>query len=92
MVTSAKRLLALPDVLTTAELGIKDFNTTNWFGLAAPKGKPQAVIDKRQSEVQKALTSPELLKRFAKQGAEPGACRRPISRSLCARKPNTGMR
>lgn len=72
MVTSAKRLPALPDVPTTAELGMKDFNATNWFGLAAPKGTPPAVVDKLQTEVQKALTSPDLLKRFAEQGAEPG--------------------
>ena len=72
MVTSAKRLPALPDVPTTAELGMKDFNATNWFGLAAPKGTPQPVINKLQAEVQKALTAPELLKRFAEQGAEPG--------------------
>jgi len=72
MVTSAKRLPALPGVPTTAELGLNDFNATNWFGLAAPKGTPPAVIDKLQAEVKKALTAPDLLKRFAEQGAEPG--------------------
>ncbi len=72
MVTSPKRLSALPDVPTATELGLKDFNATNWFGLAAPKGTPQAVIDKLQAEVKKALSSPDLQKRFAEQGAEPG--------------------
>lgn len=72
MVTSPKRLSALPDVPTAAELGLKDFNATNWFGLAAPKGTSQAVIDKLQTEVKKALSSPDLQKRFAEQGAEPG--------------------
>jgi tripartite-type tricarboxylate transporter receptor subunit TctC len=72
MVTSPKRLPALPDVPTTAEVGLKDFNATNWFGLAAPKGTPQAVIDKMQAEVKKAFSAPDLLKRFAEQGAEPG--------------------
>lgn len=72
MVTSAKRLPALPDVPTTAELGMKDFNATNWFGLAAPKGTPQPIIDKLQAEVKKALASPDLMKRFADQGAEVG--------------------
>lgn len=72
MVTSAKRLASLPDVPTTAELGIKDFNATNWFGIAAPKGTPQAVMDKLQAEVKKALAAPDLAKRFADQGAEPG--------------------
>lgn len=72
MVTSPKRLPSLPDVPTTAELGLKGFNASNWFGLAAPKGTPQAIIDKMQSEVKKAFSAPELLKRFTDQGAEAG--------------------
>jgi tripartite-type tricarboxylate transporter receptor subunit TctC len=72
MVTSPQRLAALPDVPTTAELGMKDFNATNWFGLAAPKGTPAAIVDRLQAEVRKALGSPDLVKRFAEQGAEPG--------------------
>ena len=72
LVTSAKRLPSLPDVPTAAELGMPGFNATNWFGLAAPKGTPAAIIDKLQTEVKKALSSPDLAKRFADQGAEPG--------------------
>jgi tripartite-type tricarboxylate transporter receptor subunit TctC len=72
MVTSPKRLPSLPNVPTTAEVGLKDFNATNWFGLAAPKGTPQPIIDKMQAEVKKALSSADLLKRFADQGAEAG--------------------
>lgn len=72
MVTSPKRLPSLPDVPTTAEMGMKDFNATNWFGIAAPKGTPKPIIDKLQSEVKKALSSPDLIKRFSDQGAEPG--------------------
>jgi tripartite-type tricarboxylate transporter receptor subunit TctC len=72
MVTSPKRLTALPDVPTTAEVGLKDFNATNWFGIAAPKGTPKPIIDKLQAEVKKSFSSPDLLKRFADQGAEPG--------------------
>ncbi len=72
MVTSPKRLASLPEVPTSAEVGLKEFNATNWFGLAAPKGTPQPIIDKLQAEVKKALAAPELVKRFAEQGAEPG--------------------
>lgn len=72
MVTSPQRLAALPGVPTTAELGMKDFNASNWFGVAAPKGTPQPIIDKLQAEVKKALAAPDLAKRFAEQGAEPG--------------------
>ena len=71
-VTSPARIATLGNVPTTAEAGLKDFNATNWFGLAAPKGTPQPVIDKLHAEVKKALASPDLAKRFADQGAEPG--------------------
>ena len=71
-VTSPSRITTLANVPTTAEAGLKDFNATNWFGIAAPKGTPQAVIDKLHAEVKKALASPDLTKRFADQGAEPG--------------------
>ncbi|MBT2304113.1 tripartite tricarboxylate transporter substrate binding protein [Variovorax paradoxus] len=72
LVTSPKRFDALADVPTTAEAGMKAFNATNWFGIAAPKGTPQPIVDKLQAEVKKALASPELVKRFAEQGAAPG--------------------
>ncbi len=70
-VTSPARIATLAHVPTTAEAGLKDFNATNWFGIAAPKGTPQPVIDKLYSEVKKALASTDLAKRFADQGAEP---------------------
>ena len=72
MVTSPKRLASMPDVPTTAEVGLKDFNATNWFGIAAPKDTPKPIIDKLQAEVKKAFSAQDLLKRFADQGAEPG--------------------
>lgn len=73
LVTSPQRLAALPDAPTSAQLGLKDFTATNWFGVAAPKGTPQAIIDRMQAEVKKAVESPDLAKRFADQGASVGA-------------------
>lgn len=73
LVTSPQRLAALPDAPTSAQLGLKDFAATNWFGIAAPKGTPQAIIDRMQTEVKKAVESPDLAKRFADQGASVGA-------------------
>ena len=72
LVTSPKRLDALREVPTSAEAGMKAFDATNWFGIAAPKGTPQPIVDKLQAEVKKALASPDLVKRFAEQGAAPG--------------------
>jgi tripartite-type tricarboxylate transporter receptor subunit TctC len=45
-VTSARRSGALPDVPTLAELGLKDFDITPWWGVVVPAGTPRPVIDK----------------------------------------------
>jgi len=45
-VTSAKRSGTLPNVPTLAELGMKDFDITPWWGVVVPAGTPRPVIDK----------------------------------------------
>lgn len=50
-VSGTRRLSALPDVPTFAEAGLKHFGLINFTGLWAPKGTPQAVIDRLQKEV-----------------------------------------
>lgn len=72
LVTSPQRMTALPDVPSTAELGMAGFNATNWFGIATPKGTPSAVIVRLHQEVQKAFGSADFAKRFADQGAQTG--------------------
>jgi tripartite-type tricarboxylate transporter receptor subunit TctC len=54
------RLAALPDVPTFAEAGIKNFGVVNFTGLWAPKGTPQAVLDRLQSELAKAMASADM--------------------------------
>jgi tripartite-type tricarboxylate transporter receptor subunit TctC len=46
VVTGPKRVAALPDVPTMKELGYDDLTFVGWFGLLAPTGTPQAIIDK----------------------------------------------
>jgi tripartite-type tricarboxylate transporter receptor subunit TctC len=43
-VSSAKRLPALPDVPTTAEAGLPDFQASGWSGLFLPKGTPLPIV------------------------------------------------
>ena len=45
VVTGPKRVAALPDVPTMKELGYDDLTFVGWFGLFAPAGTPQAIID-----------------------------------------------
>ncbi|MGO4332984.1 Bug family tripartite tricarboxylate transporter substrate binding protein [Cupriavidus sp. 2TAF22] len=71
-VTGATRVPALPDVPTFAEAGLKDYKVINWFGLAAPKGTPPALVAKLQAEVSKSVNSAEVKERLASLGAQPG--------------------
>jgi tripartite-type tricarboxylate transporter receptor subunit TctC len=70
-VAHIKRLSSLPNVPTAAEAGFPEFRIANWFGLAAPKGTPPAVIAYLHAEVQKVLNKPELRERLVAAGAEP---------------------
>jgi tripartite-type tricarboxylate transporter receptor subunit TctC len=45
-ITSAKRSGTLPNVPTLAELGLKDFDITPWWGVVVPAGTPRPVIDR----------------------------------------------
>jgi tripartite-type tricarboxylate transporter receptor subunit TctC len=71
-VAGAKRAAAMPNVPTVAESGLPGFEASAWFGLVAPAKTPPAVVAKLTDAVSKALTSPELAKRFTELGAEPG--------------------
>lgn len=57
-VLADKRLPELPDAPTMKELG-KDLNISIWFGLFAPKGTPDAVLQKLSSGCQAAIKDPE---------------------------------
>jgi len=63
-----KRLPALPDVPTFAELGIKNMEISNWFGIIAPKGTPPAIVNKLNEAINKALQEPDLAQRITSQG------------------------
>lgn len=70
-VTGNQRLAALPGVPTAAEGGLKGFESAAWFGFLAPRGAPQAAIDRLNSEVAAAAADPALRSRFSEIGAEP---------------------
>lgn len=67
---SAKRLASLPQVPTTGESGIKDFEVSVWFGMLAPAATPRDIITRLNQELGKALTAPDLRERFAAGGIE----------------------
>jgi tripartite-type tricarboxylate transporter receptor subunit TctC len=69
-VGGAKRVAALPDVPTIAEAGVPGYEANNWWGILAPAGTPQAVLNRLYQEIGAILDSPETRKRFELEGAE----------------------
>lgn len=59
-VGAPNRLDSMPQVPTLAELGIPAANTASLFGLFAPAGTPTAVLERLNSEINKALAQPDL--------------------------------
>jgi tripartite-type tricarboxylate transporter receptor subunit TctC len=70
-VASKTRLTALPDVLTSAEAGFPRYEVSGWFVMLAPKGTPQAIVDKLNRELNAALADEGVRARYAEQGAQP---------------------
>jgi tripartite-type tricarboxylate transporter receptor subunit TctC len=67
-VTGDTRSPMLPDVPTTTEAGMPQFNLTVWFGLSAPKDTPKPIIEKLSQALDTALSDPDVVKRFADLG------------------------
>ena len=68
-VGGAKRNPVLPDVPTIEEAGVPGYVADNWWGIVAPAGTPQPIIDKLYRDIQDVLKSPELTAAFAREGA-----------------------
>ncbi|MFM7704506.1 MAG: Bug family tripartite tricarboxylate transporter substrate binding protein, partial [Rubrivivax sp.] len=71
-VGTAQRIAALPDVPTVAEMGFKDFETSQWYGILAPAGTPRDIVKRLQEESLKALRSSAVTSRFTNDGATGG--------------------
>jgi tripartite-type tricarboxylate transporter receptor subunit TctC len=69
-VASEKRVPAFPNVPTATEAGVPGYVVSTWYGLWAPKGTPQDIVDKMQVEVTKAMNSPELSEIWVNNGSE----------------------
>jgi len=70
-VTSIKRSALAPDLPTMAESGFPGFEAVPWFGLLAPAGTPEDVLDKLHFGTVKALAMPEVRRKFDELGLEP---------------------
>jgi tripartite-type tricarboxylate transporter receptor subunit TctC len=68
-VASTKRLADFPDLPTVAET-IPGFEAGGWQVLVAPAGTPEAIIQKANADLIKAIADPETRSRLARLGRE----------------------
>jgi tripartite-type tricarboxylate transporter receptor subunit TctC len=66
-----KRSPILPDLPTIAEAGVPDYVATNWWGIIAPAGTPQPIVDKLHDAIADVLQSAETKKYLDNEGAAP---------------------
>ncbi len=67
-VLAPQRTPLLPDVPTSTEQGIVDFDATAWMGLFGPAGMPAAVTDKLNNAIHASASNKELKAQLAPQG------------------------
>jgi tripartite-type tricarboxylate transporter receptor subunit TctC len=70
-VTSPQRLPQLPDVPTVAEAGLPGYDSTGWFGVVAPAGTPQAIVNRLNAEIVAALNDEQIKASMRNLGVEP---------------------
>lgn len=70
-ITSKNRVPTLPNVPTSAEAGVPEFDVITWYGMYAPRNTPKPVVDALVDALQKALKDPPLVSRFAELSIAP---------------------
>ena len=70
-VTSPQRLPMLPEVPTMAEAGLPGYDSTGWFGLVAPAGTPDGIVSRLNTELNAALSDPQIQVAMRNLGVEP---------------------
>ena len=69
-VAGKTRMAALPDVPTSAEAGLPEYQASGWFTMLAPHGTPKPIVARLNQELNAALVDPAVRERLTEQGAE----------------------
>jgi len=69
-VTSLKESPALPGTKPIAEQGVPGFEALAWWGVLAPAGTPQPIVDRMNAELAKILAKPEVKEKLSAQGMD----------------------
>lgn len=68
--TGAKRSALFPNVPTVAEAGMPGFDITTWWGLVAPAGTPDAIVNRLNKVINEEAAKEPLKGRLISEGAE----------------------
>jgi tripartite-type tricarboxylate transporter receptor subunit TctC len=67
-VTNPKRSTTLTDLPTLNESGVPGYEAVQWFGIAAPTGTPNEIVQRLYTEIKAILALPDVQKRFVELG------------------------
>ena len=70
-VTSLERISSYPDLPTMQEAGVIGYDVGSWYGILAPAGTPQAIVNKISEDIARALKAPDVKAKLEQQGAIP---------------------
>ena len=70
-VTSLVRLAAMPDVPTVAEAGLRGYESSQWYGLLAPAGTPEDILNLLNMHVAKIMQAADIKQRLTDDGLVP---------------------
>jgi tripartite-type tricarboxylate transporter receptor subunit TctC len=69
-ISTAKRSLAVPDLITVAEAGVPGYDVGSWVGILTSAGTPRAIVDKLNREIVAYLEMPATRERLLQMGLE----------------------
>ena len=69
--SSKQRVSALPDVPTLSEAALPGFEDGTWYGIVAPRGTPQPIVEKLNAELRRMLAQPDTQQKLLSMGLEP---------------------
>jgi tripartite-type tricarboxylate transporter receptor subunit TctC len=76
-VASKTRLSELPNVPTFAEAGVKDMYASAWYGVVAPAGTPEKLIQELNKQLNLVLEDPDINKKLKAMGVQVGPAQTP---------------
>jgi tripartite-type tricarboxylate transporter receptor subunit TctC len=69
-VSGPRRLAAAPQIPTVAEAGLPGYGVVGWLGIVGPRGLPQPIVTRLNTQLNRIMAEPEMAQRLTAQGAE----------------------